>query len=289
MIEAKPVLSVGAELGEGPVWIERDRALWFVDIKAPRIHRFDPATGAHDSWPAPTHVGWILPASDGGLVVGLSDGLHRFDPATGAFAPLATIEPDLPDNRLNDATVDRAGRIWFGSMDNREAAASGRFYRLAGGMVQDTGIAPTEITNGPAVSPDGTTLYAVDTLARTIDAYEVTADGELARQRRFLTIDPAQGHPDGVSTDAEGGVWVGFYGGWAARRYDASGTLTHEVRFPAANVTKVALGGADGRTAFATTARQGLDAAALAAQPLAGDLFTFPVDISAAPACEARL
>ena len=157
-----------------------------------------------------------------------------------------------------------------------------------GGDVRDAGLPSVTITNGPAVSPDGRTLYVVDTLGRTIDAYTIGVDGTLAGGRRFLDLDPALGHPDGVSSDSEGGLWVGFYGGWAARRYAPDGSLTDEVRFPVANITKIALGGDDGRTAFATTARQGLDAGALAAQPLAGDLFTFAVDAPAAPERLAR-
>lgn len=275
---------VGATLGEGPVWIERDRCLWFVDIKAPAVHRYDPQARRLDTWSALDHVGWVLPHEDGSLVVGLAHAIARFDPEAGIFTPIAAIEPETPGNRLNDATIDGDGRLWFGSMDNQETAPIGHFYRYSRGLIENSGLAPVVITNGPAVAPDGRTLYTVDTLARTIDAHDVGADARLGGRRRFVTVAAEQGFPDGIVSDAAGGVWVGFYGGWAARRYDVDGRQTHEVRFPVANVTKIAIGGDDGRTAFATTARQGLDATALAAQPLAGDLFTFAVDIPAAPA-----
>ena len=77
------VWSIGAELGEGPVWA--DDALWFVDIKAPAIHRYVPATGSTQSWQAPQQVGFLYPARSGGFVAGLQSGLHRFDPAQGGF------------------------------------------------------------------------------------------------------------------------------------------------------------------------------------------------------------
>ncbi len=99
----------------------------------------------------------------------------------------------------------------------------------------------------------------------------------------FLSFGEDDGYPDGAICDAEGGIWLGFYGGWEARRYAPDGTLTKCVRFPVANVTKIALGGPDGLTAWATTARQGLDNTALSQQPLAGDLFTFRADIPATP------
>jgi sugar lactone lactonase YvrE len=283
---ATPVWEVGAELGEGPVWVARDAALWFTDIKRRKLHRYDPATGDRTSWDAPDMPGFALPAADGGFVVGLSDGLHRFDPATGLFAALAAVEPHLPANRLNDAVVDRAGRLWFGTMDNREIDPSGALYRLhADGVPRAMGGECT-ITNGPAISPAGDILYHVDTLGGTIDAFDLDADGQIANRRPFVRIEPGDGYPDGVSMDADGHVWVGLYAGWCARRYAPDGTLVETVRFPVANITKIAFGGPDLRTAYATTARQGLDEAALAAQPLAGALFAFPVAVPGLAGCE---
>jgi len=281
--DAQHAASVGATLGEGPVWIAADQALWFVDIKQQRVHRFNPATAAMQAWAAPDQIGWVLPAQGGGFLAGLASGLHRFAPESGNFELLAPVEPDLPGNRLNDAAVDPSGRLWFGSMDNGETKATGRVYSWCAGMLRDSGIAPIPITNGPAIAPDGSALYAVNTLGRSIDAFVPTRDGSLSEGRRFLTFDADHGHPDGAITDAEGGVWVAFYGGWAARRYTPDGVQTDEVRFPVGNITKIALGGPDGRTAFATSASKGLDPAARAQQPLAGDLFTFRVDVPGVP------
>jgi xylono-1,5-lactonase len=283
-MEARHLLSVGAELGEGPIWI--DGALWFVDIKGRRIYRHQPG-GALDHWDAPEFVGWIVPAANG-PVAGLKSGPHRFSPETGAFARIAEIDAHLPDNRLNDAAVDPLGRLYFGTMDNAESDASGRVFVLDRGSVRDVAIDPCVITNGPAIAPAGDRLYHVDTLARTVTAYPLHDDGSVGAGEPFLAFAGDEGHPDGAICDAEGGVWLGFYGGWAARRYDMAGRMTHEVRFPVANVTKVALGGADGLTGFATTARQGLDATALAAQPQAGDVFTFEAPVAGIPAVPAN-
>lgn len=276
-LEASHFYPLKAELGEGPVWDPERRLLWCVDINAPAVHAIDPGTGALESWPAPRKIGWILPARSGCLIAGLADGLYLFEPDDGSFRPVARVEPHLAANRINDGTVGPDGTIWFGTMDDRESDATGRFYRFDG-AVRDCGLASMCITNGPAVSPDGRTLYTVDTLARAIWASTIGADAELSDHRLFAAIAPGDGWPDGVCCDAEGGVWLGLWGGWSARRYDATGQVTAKVRFPVANVTKIALGGPDGRTGYATTARKGLDEAALATQPLAGDLFAFPVD-----------
>lgn len=278
----RSVCSVGATLGEGPVWVDRDAALWFVDIKESRLHRFDPATELLTSWTAPSPPGWALPADDGTMICGLKSGLHRFDPATKAFSRIAEVEPDRPGNRLNDATVDRAGGVWFGSMDDTEESATGLIYRYFRGMLHAAPLAPVTITNGPAVSPDGRTLYHVDTLGGVIHAVALEGD-EIGAARIFARIDAADGYPDGPTVDAEGCVWIGLFGGWGVRRYDPDGALIGTVRLPVANVTKIAFGGDDRRTAFATTARKGLDAAALAAQPLAGDLFAFDAGVAGLP------
>jgi len=283
---ATHALKVGAQLGEGPIWI--DDALWFVDIKRKRIYRHDP--GAHGStcWETPDYVGWVVPAARGGLIVGFRSGPHHFDPQLCRFERLATIDAELPANRLNDACVDPEGRIWFGTMDNDEQAPTGRLYRWDGARVETMATAPVVITNGPAIPPAGDRLYHVDTLGQRVIRHAIGPDGALGVGEMFLRFDADDGYPDGAVCDAEGHIWLGFYGGWEARRYAPDGTLTQRVRFPVANVTKIALGGADGLTAWATTARQGLDPAALAQQPLAGDLFTFRVDIPAAPLRRAR-
>lgn len=281
--EPRDLWNLAAELGEGPVWVERDRALWFVDIKTQQIHRYDPAEGSKRSWKAPEQVGFILPADRGGFVAGLQSGLYHFDEGSGAFERIVEVEPELASNRLNDGVVDPAGRLWFGTMDNGERAKTGAFYCFSEGGLTRTAIDDIAITNGPAVSPDGRLLYVVDTLKGTIDAVDIHDDGTLGERRPFVRIDPTEGHPDGPTIDSEGCVWISLYAGWEARRYSPAGELVDRVRFPVANITKIAFGGDDLRTAFATTARQLLSAEEIARQPQIGDLFEFRVDVPGVP------
>jgi sugar lactone lactonase YvrE len=281
--------SVGATLGEGPVWNERDGALWFVDIKEQRVYRFDPVGSVLRSWNAPDPVGWILPDDEGMFVVGLKSGLHRFEPASGTFTLLDDPEPDLPGNHLNDATVDQEGGIWFGTMDDAEERPSGHLYRHANGRTLRIDLDPVVITNGPAFSPDGRTLYHIDTLGRTIWAVDAAGGAQVGKARLFATIEEGAGYPDGPTVDIEGHLWVGLFGGWGVRRYAPDGSLTATVAFPVANVTKIAFGGDGLRTAFATTARKGLSTTALAGQPLAGDLFAFDAGVAGLSIPRARI
>ena len=284
-----PVWELQAELGEGPVWVERDRALWFVDIKKHHVHRFDPANRDRRTVEAPEQVGFILPAEGGGFVAGLQSGLFRFDESTARFDRIVQVEPDHSENRLNDGVVDPAGRIWFGTMDNREKTKSGAFYRFDRGTLSPTGIDQITITNGPAVSPDGRTLYLVDTLAGTIQAADIHEDGSLGQPRSFVKIAHTEGHPDGPTVDSQGCIWIALYNGWEVRRYSPVGDLLQTVRFPVSNITKIAFGGDDLRTVFATTARQLLKPDDIARQPLIGSLFSFQVDVPGIPCPLAQL
>ena len=288
MTEPRDVWPLAAELGEGPVWVERDRALWFVDIKKQQIHRFDPTDGSKNSWDAPEQVGFVFPADRGGFVAGLQSGLYHFDERNGAFGLIAKVESDKPNNRLNDGVVDPQGRLWFGTMDNGEKAKSGAFYCFAEGKVSATGIDGIAITNGPAISPDGRLLYFVDTLKGTLEVADIADDGKLENRRPFAKIEKTDGHPDGPTIDSNGYVWISLYAGWEVRRYSPAGDLVERVRFPVANITKVALGGEDLRTAYATTARQLLKPEDIARQPQIGDLFEFRVDVPGVPCPSVR-
>lgn len=276
---------VGAELGEGPVW--RNGACWFVDIKAPAVHRLDPASGEKTTWPAPEAVGFIVPTDHGGWIAGLKSGLHSFHPETGAFALLTPVEDPALDNRLNDGFVDAEGRLWFGSMHDPEVGSTGSLYRLdaAGPTVCDTGY---RVTNGPAASPDGKTLYHVDTFARTIHAFDLADGGTLSNKRPLIVIEEGAGYPDGPAVDAEGCLWISLFAGWGVRRYSPTGELLRTIPFPVANVTKIAFGGTDYRDAYATTAWLRMTPAERVAQPLAGGLFRFRVDTPGLPQHEVR-
>lgn len=274
------VWPLACELGEGPLWWRG--ALWFTDIKRKKIHRFDPETARGDGWDAPSEVGFLGPLENGHFIAGAKTGLYDFNPANGAFRLIRTVEPERPSNRLNDGAVDAGGRLWFGSMDDLEQNASGALYRWdrAGLSLMDPGYI---ITNGPAVSPDGGTLYHTDTLQKRIYAFDLQTDGSLSGKRVFVTIEDGAGYPDGPVVDSQGCLWTGLFAGWSARRYSPQGQLMESVSFPVANVTKLAFGGADLKTVYATTARKGLDSAALAAQPLAGGLFRFQTQTPGQP------
>ena len=274
-----------AELAEGPVWVARDRAVWFVDIKGRKLHRYGVDDGSKTSWDAPDQTGFALPAEDGSMICGVRGGLYRFDTATGRFDLLIAVEPDRPQNRINDGFVAPDGSLWFGTMDDSEATISGALYRYADGAVtrHDDGY---RVTNGPAMSPNGRTLYHNDTVQRRIHAFD-HADGVLTNKRLFA--ETTDGFADGPSVDSDGVVHVGLFNGSGVARFSPSGEPLASIRFTVATVTKAAFGGDDLRTLYCTTAWLGQTPTVRAEQPMLGGLFQVRVETPGLPQSLARI
>lgn len=273
---SKPELvwDLKAELAEGPVWVAADRAVWFVDIKGRRLHRYGVDDGARSSWEAPDQIGFALPADDGSFVCGVRGGLHRFVPATGRFDLIQPVEADRPQNRLNDGFTAPDGALWFGSMDDSETARTGALYRWAAGDLRrmDDGYG---VTNGPALSPDGRVLYHHDTLEKTIHAFDHD-QGRISGKRLFaVTVD---GYCDGPCVDSAGVLHVGLFGGFGLDRFAPDGTRLEKIDLPVPAVTKAAFCGDDLRDLYCTTAWLGMDPARRAEHPLAGGLFRLRVE-----------
>jgi D-xylonolactonase len=275
------VWQLDCQLGEGPVWLADEAVLRFVDIKRGNVHRFDPASGAQETLFVGGKPSFIVPVLGGGLLVGSTHFIYELcdDPDDGALGEALATIPQPLHNRTNDATVDPSGRLWLGTMDDSESKPTGSIWCLDRGTLHPTTISAV-VTNGPATSGDGRVLYHVDSGNRTIWRCAIGDGPALGPSEVFVQLTEADGHPDGIVTDSEDCLWVALWDGWGVRRYAPDGELMLHVPLPCARVTKIAFGGPDLRTAYVTTARVGLDEAALAAQPLAGSLFTFEAPVA---------
>jgi sugar lactone lactonase YvrE len=250
-------------LGEGPVWSVRRGALFWVDILAPALRSLALDSGVVTSWDMPEKIGWAIErAGDDEFIIGLKSGFARLNIETLQIERIGHPEPDRPDNRLNDAKVDRAGRIWAGTMDDREIAASGALYRLDPNLTWTRHDDDYRVTNGPTFSPDGATLYHTDSLSRTVFAFDLTDAGTLLNKR------DSWGYPDGMCTDADGGVWIAHWGGGRVSRFSPDGRLDRSIALPAAQITSCAFAGAGLNRMFVTSAAIGVEG-----EPLAGALF----------------
>ncbi|MDT9598399.1 SMP-30/gluconolactonase/LRE family protein [Sphingosinicella rhizophila] len=271
--EATCLVDCKALLGEGPVWVERERALYWVDIKGRMLFRYDWESGSHSSWPTPFRVGSIAPRRSGGFVAGTDQGIAAVDPARNLYEIIADPEPDRPTNRFNDGKVDRNGRFWAGTMDDREELAQGALYRFDPDLSWRRLDDGYRVTNGPAFSPDGHSMYHNDSARRIIYAFDLDEQGNPSERRIFAQFGEDGGSPDGMTVDAEGCLWVAFWDGWCVRRFSPSGACIGELSVPVQRPTSCAFGGPGLDHLFITSARTGLDAQALAGQPQAGGLF----------------
>ena len=270
--EVQCVADVHAVLGEGPVWVEREAALYWLDIKGRKIFRLA-QNGELGQWDTPVRVGSLAPRASGGFIGGTDEGIAAIDPASGRFEILHHPEAHLPDNRFNDGKVDRRGRFWAGSMDDTEQEMTGTLYVIDAGLRIAVVDREYKVTNGPAFSPAGDVMYHNDSARQVTYAFDLDADGNAADRRVFLQFGPGDGYPDGMTVDCDGCLWIAFWDGWAVRRYAPSGDWLETIRMPVARPTSCAFGGVDRDRLYITSASIGLDADALAMQPNAGGLF----------------
>lgn len=283
-------------LGESPFWHPVEQALYWCDIAAHRVHRLDPVSGASSRWQLDGEVACCAPVLGGGLLLGMRDGLWRFDPTSGQRELLAAPPYDPAEQRFNDGKCDPQGRFWVGTIhDRREPAAA--LYRWAGEKLERCADGITT-SNGLAWSLDGHTMYWSDTKAHRIYAFDFDiAAGSLSRQRVFAQFEPRTagqsladygGRPDGAAVDAEGGYWVAMYEGQRLLRLAPDGTLLQTLELPVRCPTMPCFGGADLKTLYITTARQGRPEAELLGQPMAGCVLALRVDVPGLPVNIAR-
>ncbi|MEL0156438.1 SMP-30/gluconolactonase/LRE family protein [Sphingopyxis sp.] len=275
------LLDAQALLGESPRWHAPEARLYWVDIDAHRIHRTDPATGATETMQLDQPVGCVAPRVGGGLVMGLKDGCALID-AWGedprAFGP--AVLAGIAEQRFNDGCVDAAGRFWVGSVTRDKSNPGAMLFRLDPDGALTPMLGGLLTSNGAAFSPDGRTFYHADTPTHALHAYAVDpATGALGDGRLFHQFEQGKGRPDGGTVDAEGCYWSALWDGWRVVRLSPAGEILQTVEMPVQRPSMIALGGADLCTAFVTSAGKDLSDDARAAQPHAGGLFTFRVDV----------
>jgi sugar lactone lactonase YvrE len=283
MADVASVANTDDVLGEAPRWHPTEKALYWIDLFKPAIHRFDPATGKIDTWAPNEKLGSFAPCAGGGLLLAGRNGLSLFDPQSAAKQRLVDPERGGPENILNDGRCDCRGRFWVGSMNKMIQRASGRLYCYAEGKlrVADEGF---WVSNGVCWSPDNRRMYFADSHIRTIFCYDFDADdGVIANRREFTTLGDVPGVPDGASTDAEGFLWCAIFDGNCLVRYAPDGTVNRTVKLPVSRPSACAFGGPNLDILYVTTARFRLPPDKLVAEPLAGSLLALDVGVKGTP------
>lgn len=287
------ILNIQCELGEGIYYCTSHNSVFWVDIKQCKLMRRCLNTNKIHTYLMPSPIGWVKQNTQGEFLVGLQSGIYWLNEDFSCGEKVCSPPGEPQTNRLNDAKTDRQGRLYFGTMDNLEANPHGNLYQLSqSGATRnlkqiDNGYI---VSNGPAVSRDGTLLYSVSSATREIFVFDIESSGAISNKRLFLTMPDGTGYPDGLTVDAADNLWVASWAGYGVCCFSPQGELLSRIILPAPLITNITFGGTHYDRMFITSARIGLSEQQLARYPLAGSVFelqsTFkglpetPVDIT---------
>jgi sugar lactone lactonase YvrE len=266
--------------GEGPVWSERWDGLRWVDMLAGDVLSLT-AGGAIDRRHVGSVAAAIRPRHRGGAVIGVERGFALED-ADGTLTHLGELWTDT-SVRMNEGGCDPDGRFYCGSMAYDQRPGAGALYRLDPDGSVRVVLQNVTVSNGLEWSPDGSRAYYNDTSTHRIDVFDYESESGLTGRRPFVDLSAEAAHPDGLTVDEQGGVWVALDNGSAVRRYTPDGVLDEVVEVPARKVTACTFGGPHLDQLFITTSREGLEPGA---DPLAGSLFRVVVGVRGLPTRE---
>lgn len=283
-MELLKVLPVANNLGEGVQWNATDGAFWWTDIHSRHLyrHHLDSAETSRFDMPERLCAFAFINGAARRILAAFETGIAVYDIDTGDIDWRHRVEPSGTGRRFNDGRTDRQGRFWVGTMVEDAAKAgeaSASLYRLDLDGSLHRMLDGIAISNGLCLSPDSRTLYFADSPTGHIDRFDFDpALGAIANRTRLAQMEPCQ-YPDGAVVDAEGFIWTAQWGGGRVLRLRPDGVIDREIALPAAQVTCVAFGGPDLDVICVTSAREGLNDAALATQPEAGNVFLFKGDV----------
>lgn len=283
------VLAAGGlgDLSEGPIWDDRLCRLYWVDITAGCVHWLDTGAASRSTWCIGGTLSFVALTKDPErLIAGHNSSLIALKLTTREVAPIAKLEPDGDPLRCNDGKCDPTGRLWAGTMRWGGDAKSGSLYALDAGGQPARKVTGLAIANGLAWHADRREMYFVDSPTGRIDRFDWDAGtGRIARKSPLAEYGADEGSPDGLTIDAEGQLWVAFWGAGCVRRVDGvTGQTLARIELPVTHVTSCTFGGPGWSTLFITTAAAELTTAERAAQPLAGSVFVVETGVRGLPA-----
>uniref|UniRef100_A0AAY5E841 Regucalcin n=1 Tax=Electrophorus electricus TaxID=8005 RepID=A0AAY5E841_ELEEL len=252
-IKVECVVKAHNEIGEGPVWEEKDATLLYVDIYGPSISRWNSLTKETERMSTETYVGCVVPRSSGGYVIGEGTRFAAVDWEKRSITTITHVDTEKSNTRFNDGKVDPAGRFFAGTM-----------------AVE---VRPTELERKQgslyALQPDHSVVKHLDQTGGICELPPY-----MANRRMVYRLKEDEGIPDGMCIDAEGKLWVACYNGGRVICIDPqTGTRLQTVQLPVAKITSCCFGGKNYSDLYITSATKGMDEEALAKQPEAGSIF----------------
>lgn len=294
---AVPTLAIDSrcELGECVLWCDSRAALLWTDIVRGRLWAHVPGTGATAYWDLPARLGCFALCSDGRLLLGLAKGLFLADPLPVdammadpraaardverstrlALQHVVDVEPERDDTRINDGRSDRHGNFVFGTKHEGEQGAPGSYYQFSFERgLRRLALPGAAIPNSICFSHDGRTMYFCDSRNPEILCCDYEPEHAMVSGvRTFARIDDEAASPDGSVIDAEGFLWNAQWGAGRIVRYRPDGGIERTITVPAINPSCCTFGGKAFDELYVTTAREDMDADALARSPHAGGVY----------------
>ena len=288
-MNAELVCDVRNGVGESPVWLAAEQALYWVDIPARQLYRWQLSTAKIEQWTAPEMLGCIAQCAGGGWLGAAETGVFRLgvnDKGTLDGTRVASVEHARPGMRFNDGRCDRQGRFRAGTMfmDMAQSLPVGIFY----GLERDRSLKPLVgdmlVPNGLAFSPDGRTMYLSDSHPRSQQVWAFDYDTETGtpfKRRVFIDMRPLSGRPDGAAVDEDGCYWICANDAGMVHRFTPAGVLDRSLELPVKKPAMCAFGGPGMDTLYVTSIRPaGVD---LSDQPMAGGVFALHPGVRGLP------
>ncbi|MEQ9168625.1 MAG: SMP-30/gluconolactonase/LRE family protein [Fulvivirga sp.] len=270
-------VEIQSTLGEGSIWDDRRKCLFWVDIYQGILHRLDPKSGQHDSIEVGGFLGSVVPTESDEVILLNNRSFVSLNWEKKSFNTLGEVETDLQGNRFNDGKCDPAGRYWAGTMPQAEDGPFGGLYCLYPDLSIEKKLDKISISNGLVWTTDKKTMYYIDTPTKEVWAFDYDNEtGSITNKRVAVTIPESEGFPDGMTIDNENKLWIAHWGGYQVARWDPeTGEKLFSVKMPVSQVTSCAFGGEKLDQLYITCARKGLSEQALSKEPLAGSLFVY--------------
>lgn len=264
-------------LGEGTIWDDRRKCLFWVDIYQGILHRLDPKSGEHKSIKTGGFLGSVVPSEKEELILLINRSFVSLNWENETFETIGEVEKEIEENRFNDGKCDPSGRFWAGTMPQPEDKASGGLYCLKNDLTIEQKLSNIHISNGIVWTSDKQTMYYIDTPTKEVWAFDYDdQSGAINNKRVVINIAENEGFPDGMTIDNEDKLWIAHWGGYQVGRWDpTTGEKIFSVRLPVSQVTSCAFGGTNLDQLYITCARKGLSDEALKKEPLAGALFVY--------------
>jgi len=253
--DVEAIVNYHCKTGENPLWDDRRKAVYWEDIPAGRLFRYDVRTGRHGEFYHDGQIGGftIQESSDSGPLSLLLFGENRIWTLDedGTERQIACDIDEMP--RFNDVIADPAGCVFAGTMG--KDSTSGGLYRVDTDGRVTCLFKGTGCANGMCFTPDLKHFYWTCTTTRRIFRFDYDqATGELTNRHVVVAVGPDCGGPDGMTIDTQGNLWSARWGGWGIYKYSPAGEELGRFELPVAKVSSVIFGGDDLDELYVTTA-----------------------------------